>query len=107
MFTFSKIISAVLAFVMMMLPTAKAPEQQCKPEFSGSFIQSWMTCSWGDERWAEEAENMKEAGVEYLVLQSLADMGYKADGGHWNVYYDTDVEALKDEPTAVTVWSLH
>ncbi|MBQ7118254.1 MAG: DUF4434 domain-containing protein [Clostridia bacterium] len=96
MFTFSKIISAVLAFVMMMLPTAKAPEQQCKPEFSGSFIQSWMTCSWDDERWAEEAENMKEAGVEYLVLQSLADMGYKADGGHWNVYYDTDVEALKD-----------
>ncbi len=97
MFTLSKIISAVTAFVMMMLPTGNQPEEQkTKPEFSGSFIQSWMTCVWDDERWAEEVENMKKAGVEYLVLQSLADKKYKKDGGEWSVYYDTDVEALKD-----------
>ncbi len=97
MFTFIKIISAVTAFFMMMLPFAKQPEEQkCKPEFTGTFIQSWMTASWDGERWAEEAENMKTAGVEYLVLQSLADKAYKKDGGAWRVYYDTDVEALKD-----------
>ena len=97
MFIFRKVISAVTAFVMMMLPTGKQPEEQkCKPEFSGTFIQSWMTCVWDDERWAEEVENMKNAGIEYLVLQSLADKAYKNQGGAWNVYYDTDVEALKD-----------
>ncbi|MBQ3137208.1 MAG: DUF4434 domain-containing protein [Clostridia bacterium] len=97
MFTFTKIISAVMAFIMMMLPLAgEETEQKCKPEFTGTFIQSWMTASWDDERWAEEAENMKEAGVEYLVLQSLADKGYKNDGGAWRVYYKTDVDALKD-----------
>lgn len=93
---FTKIISAVVAFSMMMLPSAKEPEQQCKPEFTGTFIQSWMTASWDEERWAEESENMKKAGIEYLVLQSLADKAYKKDGGQWKVYYRTDVEALKD-----------
>ncbi len=97
MFTLVKIISAVIAFVMLMLPVAEKPvEKKCNPEFTGTFIQSWMTCSWDDERWAEEAENMKKAGIEYLVLQSLADKAYKNDGGEWTVYYDSDVEALKD-----------
>lgn len=97
MLVFIKIISAVVAFVMMILPIGnKEPEQQCNPEFKGTFIQSWMTCVWDDERWAEEAENMKKAGIEYLVLQSLADKAYKNNGGQWNVYYKSDVEALKD-----------
>lgn len=97
MFPFAKIISAIVAFVMMMLPFPNQPEEQkCKPEFTGTFIQSWMTCSWDDERWAEEVENMKNAGIEYLVLQCLADKGYEENGGQWNVYYDTDVEAIKD-----------
>ncbi len=97
MFTFTKMISAVTAFIMMILPLESRPqEQKCKPEFTGTFIQSWMTSVWDDERWAEEAENMKKAGIEYLVLQSLADKAYKKNGGQWKVYYDTDVEALKD-----------
>lgn len=97
MFTFTKIISAITAFIIMMLPAAgQSQEQKCKPEFSGTFIQSWMTASWDSERWEEEADNMKKAGVEYLVLQSLADKAYKKDGGQWKVYYKTDVEALKD-----------
>lgn len=97
MFTFTKMISAVTAFLMMMLPGVKEPaEKKCNPEFTGTFIQSWMTSIWDDERWAEEAENMKKAGIEYLVLQSLADKAYKNQGGQWNVYYDCDVEALKD-----------
>lgn len=97
MFLLGKIISAMTAFIMMMVPSVNKPqERKCKPEFTGTFIQSWMTASWNDERWAEEVENMKKAGIEYLVLQSLADKGYKKDGGEWNVYYDTDVEELKN-----------
>ncbi len=97
MFTFVKMISAILAFIMSILPLVSQPEQpKCKPEFTGTFIQSWMTCTWDDERWAEEVENMEKAGIEYLILQCLADKGYESNGGNWNVYYDTDVEALKD-----------
>lgn len=97
MFTFVKVISATLAFIMSMLPLISQPAQpKCKPEFTGTFIQSWMTCVWDDDRWAEEVENMEKAGIEYLILQCLADKGYTANGGNWNVYYDTDVEALKD-----------
>lgn len=97
MFTFVKMISAFLAFIMSILPFVNQPEEQkCKPEFTGTFIQSWLTCSWDDARWAEEIENMEKAGIEYLVLQCLADKGSQANGGNWNVYYDTDVEALKN-----------
>lgn len=97
MFNLGKIISAVIAFVMMMLPSAQKPvEQKCKPEFSGTFIQSWMTCVWDDDRWVQEVANMKKAGIDYLVLQGLADKGSESLGGTWNVYYDSDVEALKD-----------
>lgn len=97
MFPFAKIISAIVAFVMMMLPLTNQPEEQkCNPEFTGTFIQSWMTSSWDDERWAEEVENMKKAGIEYLILQSLADKGYEENGGQWSVYYDTDADSLID-----------
>ena len=97
MFPFVKIISAIIAFVMIMLPFGNKPtEQKCKPEFTGTFIQSWMTSSWNDERWIEEVRNMKKAGIEYLVLQCLADRGYEENGGQWSVYYDTDADSLND-----------
>ncbi len=97
MFLFGKIISAITAFFMLVMPFGNnQQERKCNPEFNGTFIQSWMTCSWDDERWSEETENMKKAGIEYLVVQGLADKGYKSSGGAWNVYYDTDVEALAD-----------
>ena len=97
MFLFSKIVSAITAFLMLTIPSGNQPqERKCDPEFRGTFIQSWMTSVWDDERWAEEVKNMKDAGIEYLVLQSLADKAYKNQGGEWKVYYDTDVEALKD-----------
>lgn len=92
-----KIISAVTAFACMMCPFIKSePERKCAPEFSGSFIQSWMTHVWTDERWEKETENMKEAGIEYLIVQCIADKASEDLGGNWTVYYDSDVEALKD-----------
>mgnify|MGYP007115361758 CR=1 FL=1 len=62
MFPFIKMISAIMAFVMSMLPLVTPPEEQkCNPEFTGTFIQSWMSSSWDDERWAEEIENMENS----------------------------------------------
>lgn len=92
-----KIISAVVAFIMLMLPFGNnSTEKKCESKFNGTFIQSWMSSSWDDERWEKEVYNMKEAGIEYLILQCLADKGSESAGGTWNVYYDSDVEALKD-----------
>ncbi len=98
MFYMVKVISAVTAFLMLVSPLGKkmTEERKCEPKFSGSFIQSWMTSSWDDERWEKEVANMNDAGVEYLVLQCLADKASKKEGGEWTVYYDTDVDSLKD-----------
>ena len=97
MFLFGKIISAVVAFIMLMLPFGNSStERKCESRFNGTFIQSWMSSSWDDERWEKEVLNMKKAGIEYLILQCLADKSSESAGGTGNVYYDSDVEALKD-----------
>lgn len=97
MFLIGKIISAVMAFIMLILPFGNSQsEKKCEPKFNGTFIQSWMTSSWKDERWEKETENMKEAGVEYLIVQGLADKASESVGGTWTVYYNSDVEALKN-----------
>lgn len=46
----------------------------------GSFLQSWLVREWPQERWNEEMRGMKEAGMEYLIMQSVADVAYKTDG---------------------------
>ncbi len=92
-----KIISAVLAFLMSVLSFGGSmPERKCDPAFSGTFIQSWMSGSWDDDRWQTEIENMKEAGIEYLILQDTAQKGSEADGGKWSVYYDSELECFSD-----------
>ena len=65
-----KIISALMAFLMSVLSFGSAqPERRCNPEFNGTFIQSWMSGSWDDERWQTEIENMQNAGIEYLIVE--------------------------------------
>ena len=90
-----KVISALMAFLMSVLSFGTAQsERRCNPEFNGTFIQSWMSSSWDDERWQTEIENMKEAGIEYLILQDIAEKGSEALGGSWNVYYDSELPAF-------------
>ena len=90
-----KVISALMAFLMSVLSFGgNQPERKCNPEFNGTFIQSWMSSSWDDERWQTEIENMKEAGIEYLILQDIAEKGSEALGGSWNVYYDSELPAF-------------
>lgn len=97
MLPFFKIISAVMTFIMLILPFGKqSDERKCDPKFNGTFIQSWMTHSWDDERWEDETENMQDAGIEYLIVQCIADKASESVGGIWTVYYDSDVDALKD-----------
>ena len=41
-----KIISAVMAFIISLMPIGSdEPQQKCSPEFSGTFLQSWMSSS--------------------------------------------------------------
>ena len=53
-----KIISAVMAFIISLMPIGSGkPQQKCSPEFSGTFLQSWMSSSWDDARWQTEIDN--------------------------------------------------
>ena len=93
-----KIISAVVAFLMAMLPfgSTNQTDKKCNPEFNGTFLQSWMSSSWDDERWQTEVENMSDAGIEYLILQDVANKSAEAAGGTWTVYYDSELDCFRD-----------
>lgn len=85
-----KIISALLAFLMAALSGFSLPEEKvCEPAFKGSFIQSWASSSWNDGQWESEMEYMKDCGIEYLIVQDLANKSSEKSGGSWTLYYDS------------------
>lgn len=69
------------------------PERKCDPVFNGTFLQSEMSCKWDSERWAKEVAVMQQDGIEYLILQDIANMDAS---GNWVCYYDSNVAALKN-----------
>ena len=78
-------ISAFLALLAAVLHLTPAPtERKCAPAVSGSFLQAWYCTGWDDARWDAETAWMKEAGLDYLVLQTLA---YLDENGGWQVNY--------------------
>lgn len=86
---------ALLALITAAAPfgkTEQLPERKCSPEFNGTFLQSWMSSSWDEARWADEVEAMLNDGVEYLVLQDLANMDSQ---GSWTVYYESNIPAFE------------
>lgn len=90
-----KILSAIFAFIIAVSPFGnKTEEPKCKPKFNGTFIQSWLSSSWSDEQWQSEIENMQDAGIEYLILQDVANKAYKSSGGGWSIYYDSDLDVF-------------
>ncbi len=96
MFSFIKnFFVALLSLLMCVGPfgDTQLPERKCAPEFSGTFLQSWMSSTWDDERWASEVDCMQRDGVKYLVLQDIANMD--ADG-NWTVYYNSTIPAFDD-----------
>lgn len=91
---FKTLISAVMAFIMAVLPFGNMEsEKKCDPEFNGTFVQSWYSSSWSDARWQEEISYMKEHGVEYIILQDIANM---ATDGSWSIYYDSQLDTFAD-----------
>lgn len=95
-------VTAVLSFVFIVLPfgTALPQERKCAPEFNGTFVQSWLSGSWDEERWADEIETMEKDGVKYLVLQDLAS---KDAEGNWTIYYDSDLPAFQNADVGTDV----
>lgn len=92
MIIIKKIISAILVFVFSLLPLQSGtPAKKCEPKFNGTFLQSWLSSTWSDERWQAEIKNMKDAGIEYLILQDVAN---KSADDTWSVYYDTKLSVF-------------
>ena len=85
---------ALLALITAAAPFGEAQpaERRCKPEFNGTFLQSWLSSTWDEARWAAEVEAMQADGIEYLVLQDLANMD---SSGKWTVYYESTVPAFE------------
>lgn len=88
-----KILSAIFALVISLMPWSETPERKCDPVYNGTFIQSWMSSYWSDERWAEEVQNMQNAGIEYLILQDTANL---ASDGTWQLYYPSELEVFSE-----------
>lgn len=86
-----KILSALFALLMSLMPFGETPERKCEPVYNGTFIQSWMSSYWGEDRWAEEVRNMENAGIEYLILQDTANLH---SDGTWELYYPSELEAF-------------
>ncbi len=92
-----KIVSAIIAFFMAALGGFAVPEEKkCDPVFTGSFIQSWASSSWNDDQWESEMEYMKDCGLEYLVVQDLANKTAEKSGGKWTVYYDSKLPEFEN-----------
>lgn len=93
---------AVLYFCLVALPFgADLPEERkCAPGFNGTFLQSWLSGSWDEERWATEIETMEKDGVKYLILQDLAS---KDAQGNWTVYYDSELSVFQNADVGTDV----
>jgi len=57
----------------------------------GSFIQAWYVAGWSQNKWEQEIKLMSEAGMKYIILQSIADLTYNTDA---NLGQDPDKYTL-------------
>lgn len=87
-----KIISALMALVAAAFGCFAVPgDKKCDAVFTGSFIQSWASSSWDDDQWESEMQYMKDCGLEYLIVQDLANKSANESGGGWTLYYDSEL----------------
>ena len=90
---FKRIISSFFALIMALLPFGKEAPQKCEAKFNGTFIQSWYCLWWDDERWQQEVESMKKAGIEYLILQDTASF---TDADNATLSYPSELECFAE-----------
>jgi hypothetical protein len=60
------------------------------PVAAGSFVQDWLVKTWPETKWSSEFANMKQAGMDTLVFQSVCDS--KAGV----TYYPTSISGLHE-----------
>lgn len=81
-----KVIASFVSLVMLLLGITSVPATDTEAKINGSFIQSWYAAYGDDEFWNDELTCLREAGVEYLVLQDVAS--YSEDGV--SAYYPSE-----------------
>ncbi len=59
----------------------------------GTFIQPWLVEGWSQARWEQECQMMTEAGMKYIILQSITDFNYNTS------------EDLGQDPSKYTITS--
>ncbi|HAN20875.1 MAG: hypothetical protein A2Y15_04665 [Clostridiales bacterium GWF2_36_10] len=77
--------------------TSDAPSLPEVRTLCGSFIQSWLVRNWSQTRWDTECQNMADAGMKYIILQSVVDLTYNTDtqlGQNPDTYVTTGVNSL-------------
>ena len=84
--------SAFFSLLFLLLGLKPAPESKTAPKVSGSFIQAWYCAGWDDARWDAETAWMLEAGIDTLILQSLASMD---ENGVWSVSYPSSLPVFR------------
>lgn len=99
-----KFFSVLVALITLVCSGSAMPERRTDPVFTGTFLQPWLGAYWGDEEWKNEIDEMKRDGIEYLIIQNVAEKTQKKAGGEWKVYCNTEIEQFKNikkEPDVV------
>ena len=91
----NKLLSAILA-ILTAFSFSPPAQERCEPAFTGTFLQSWLSRTWDDERWEAEVAAMQKAGIHTLILQTCASKSGRADGGRWSLYYNSELETFKN-----------
>lgn len=101
---FKKFFAVIAALLTLFLSGTATPERRTDPVFNGTFLQPWLAAYLSDEEWKSEIEEMKRDGIEYLIIQNVADKTLKSAGGEWTIYFDTQNERFANtekEPDVV------
>lgn len=91
-----KFFSVLVALITLVCSGSAMPERRTDPVFTGTFLQPWLAAYWSKDEWKSEIEEMKRDGIEYLIIQNVADKTQKKVGGEWTVYYDGEIDGLSD-----------
>lgn len=82
--------AALFALLGLLAGHTVPAAERCVPAPTGTFLQAWYCADWDDARWAQEAAFMKEAGMEYMILQTTASL----DDTGWTVWYPSAIKAF-------------
>ncbi len=92
-----RLLTALLAALMLFSVTDSADAEQPVPLFDASFLQGWLCRDWTAERFAQELRDMKAAGFRALILQSTVDL----------TYVQNDMSKPKTDPDAFSLDSAY